>query len=185
MFWSERITPRKRMGCSPYFAVTGTHPLIPLDVVEANYLLPPPDSLLLTTDLIACHAIALQKRQGDLVQLKDHVHTAQNHTAIRFEQENSATIHNFRFNKGDLVLVRNTSIEKALNRKMCARYFGPIIVVSCNKGGTYIICDLDSTLAHAPVAAFQVVPYFARKSLNIPNIQQHIDVTTVCLQQME
>ena len=61
VFWSERITPRKRMGCFPYFTVTGTHPLIPLDVVEANYLLPPPDSLLSSTDLIARHAIALQK----------------------------------------------------------------------------------------------------------------------------
>ena len=25
IFWSERVTPRKRMGCSPYFAATGTH----------------------------------------------------------------------------------------------------------------------------------------------------------------
>ncbi len=59
VFWLERITSQKCMGCSPYFAVTGTHPLIPLDVIEANYLLPPPDSLLLTTNLIACHVIAL------------------------------------------------------------------------------------------------------------------------------
>ncbi len=50
VFWLERITPRKHMGCSPYFMVTGTHPLVPLDVIEANYLLPPPDSLLSTTD---------------------------------------------------------------------------------------------------------------------------------------
>ena len=120
VFWSERITPWKRMGCSPYFAVTGTHPLIPLDVVEANYLLPPPDSLLLTTDLIAHHTIALQKQQGDLARLKDRVHTAWNCAVIRFDQENSVTIHNFGFNKGNLVLVWNTSIKKALNWKMCA-----------------------------------------------------------------
>src|SRR5713226_4654089 len=117
------------MGCSPYFAVTGTHPLIPLDVVEANYLLPPPDSLLSTTDLIARHAITLQKRQGDLVRLKDCIHTARNRAAIHFEQENSVTIHDFGFNKGDLILVWNTSIEKALNQKMCAQYFRPMIVV--------------------------------------------------------
>src|SRR5216684_32979 len=128
------------MGCSPYFAVTGTHPLIPLDVVEANYLLPPPDSLLSTTDLIARHAIALQKRQGDLARLKDCIHTAQNHAAICFEQENSVTIHDFGFNKGNLILVQNTSIKKALNQKMRAQYFGPMIVVSHNKGGAYIIC---------------------------------------------
>ncbi len=60
-----------------------------------------------------------------------------------------------------------------------------MIVVSCNKGGTYIICDLDGTLAHTPVAAFRVVPYFTRKSLDIPDIQQHIDMTVAHLQQME
>lgn len=59
VFWSERITTRKRMGASPYFAVTGTHPLTPLDIVEASYLLPPPDSILSTTDLVARRAIAL------------------------------------------------------------------------------------------------------------------------------
>jgi hypothetical protein len=66
VFWSEWVTPRKRMECSPYFAATGTHPLLPFDIVEANYLGPPPESLLSTTDLIARRAIALQKRQEDL-----------------------------------------------------------------------------------------------------------------------
>src|SRR5258708_5340719 len=148
------------MGCSPYFTVTRTHPLIPLDVVEANYLLLPPDSLLLSTDLIARHAIALQKQQGDLAWLKDHVHTKHNCAAIRFEREHSATIADFDFGQGNLVLVRNTSIKKALNQKMHARYFRPMIIVSCNKGGAYILYDLDGTLAHTPVAAFRVVPYF-------------------------
>src|SRR6202142_3776341 len=45
VFWAERVTIRKRMGCSPYFAVTGSHPLIPLDISEATYLQPPPHSV--------------------------------------------------------------------------------------------------------------------------------------------
>jgi len=53
VFWADRVTVRRRMGCSPYFAVTGTHPLLPFDIVEASYLLPPPNSVLSTTDLIA------------------------------------------------------------------------------------------------------------------------------------
>ncbi len=82
VFWSECVTARKRMGCLPYFAVTGTHPLIPFDIVEANYLLPPPDSLLSTTDLIVHQAKVLQKRQEDLAQLKQRVHNACNRTVI-------------------------------------------------------------------------------------------------------
>src|ERR1700677_2974522 len=52
VFWAERVTVRRRMGCSPYFATTGTHSLLPFDISEANYLLPPPDSPLSTTELI-------------------------------------------------------------------------------------------------------------------------------------
>ena len=58
--------------------------------------------------------------------------------AVRFERKHSAAVRDFNFGRGDLVLVRNTAIEKALNRKMRARYLGPLVVVSRNKG-TYII----------------------------------------------
>ena len=53
MFWAERMTMRRRMGCSLYYAVTGAMPLIPLDITEATYLQLPPLSVLSTTDLIA------------------------------------------------------------------------------------------------------------------------------------
>jgi hypothetical protein len=81
--------------------------------------------------------------------------------------------------------VRNTAIEKALNRKMRPRYFGPMIVVSRSKGGAYIICDLDGTLLHAPVAAFRVVPYLARAKINIPDLEEHIDISVTRLREME
>ena len=185
IFWSERVTPRKRMGCSLYFGVTGTHPILPFDIVEANYLLPPPDSLLSTTDLIARRAIALQKRQEDLARLRERVHKASNRAALRFEREHSAVIRDFHFKAGDLALVRNTAIEKALNKMMRPRYLGPMVIVSRNRGGAYIICDLDSTLAHAPIAAFRVIPYFAREHLNIPDLEQHIDVSVSRLRELE
>ncbi len=181
VFWSEHVTARKRMGCSPYFAVTGTHPLLPFDIVEANYLLPLPDSLLSTTDLIVRQAKVLQKRQEDLAQLKQRVHDARNHAAIQFEQEHAATIHDFNFKHSALVLVCNTAIEKALNRKMRPWYLGPMIVVSHNRGGAYIICDLDGTLVHAPIAAFRVVPYFVWKKIDAPDLDQHIDVSVTRL----
>jgi hypothetical protein len=133
VFWAERVTVRRRMGCSPYFATTGTHPLLPFDIAEASYLLPPPDSVLTTTDLIARRAIALQKRRDQLATLHDKVHSARLKAAIRFEKEHSHSITDFDFKIGDLVLIRNTAIEKALNQKMRARYLGPLIVLARNK----------------------------------------------------
>jgi FMN phosphatase YigB (HAD superfamily) len=81
--------------------------------------------------------------------------------------------------------MRNTAIEKALNRKMRPQYLGPMIIVSRNKSGAYIICDLDGTLTHAPVAAFRVVPYLARQSIDIPDLEEHIDVSVSRLRELE
>jgi hypothetical protein len=185
VFWAERVTVRRRMGCSPYFATTGTHPLLPFDISEANYLLPPPDSILSTTDLISRRAIALQKRRGHLAQLHDKVHSARLTAAKRFEKDHATTIHDYDFKLGDLVLVRNTAIEKALNRKMRARYLGPLIVISRNKGGAYIVAELDGSVFDRPVAAFRVIPYFARTALALPPLDDLIDISTARLSEME
>ena len=165
------------MGCFPYFVVMGTHPLLPFDIIEANYLLPLPESLLSTTDLVAHRAVALQKRQEDLAQLRDQVHKTHNQAALRFKQHHSHTIRDFNFKAGDLILIRNTAIEKALNWKMRPQYFGPMVVISRNRGGTYIICDLDGMLGHALIAAFRVVPYLTHEKLELPDIEQYIDVS--------
>ena len=185
VFWADRITVRRRMGCSPYFAATGTHPILPLDIAEATYLLPPPTSTLSTTDLIASRAIALQKRRSHLSNLHSKVMAARVQAAVRFERDHSATIRDFNFSRGDLVLVRNTAIEKALNRKMRARYLGPLVVVSRNKGGAYIICELNGSVFDRPVAAFRVVPYFARKAITLPDLSDYLDISTDRLRDME
>jgi hypothetical protein len=173
------------MGCSPYFVVTGTHPILPFDISEATYLLPPPNAPLSTTDLIANRAIALQKRQSHLATLHSRVMAARVQAAVRFERDHSATIRDFDFQRGDLVLVRNTAIEKSLNRKMRPRYLGPVIVISRNKGGAYIICELNGSVFDRPVAAFRVIPYFTRKSLPLPDLDQFIDISTSRLRQLE
>jgi hypothetical protein len=185
VFWAERVTVSRRMGCSPYFAVTGTHPLLPLDISEATYLLPPPDSVLSTTDLIARRAIALQKRREQLSQLHSTVFEVRLRAAVRFEIEHAATIRDYDFKRGDLVLMRNTAIEKSLSRKMRKRYLGPLIVISRNRGGAYILCELDGSVFHRPIAAFRVIPYLARESITIPPLDDFLDIDTERLRELE
>jgi hypothetical protein len=185
VFWAERVTISRRMGCSPYFAVTGTHPLLPLDISEATYLLPPPDAILSTTDLIARRAIALQKRRDQLAHLHSVVFEARLRDAIRFEIEHAATIRDYDFKRGDLVLMRNTAIEKSLSKKMRKRYLGPLIVISRNRGGAYILCELDGSVFHRPIAAFRVIPYFARTTIPIPPLDDFLDIDTHRLRELE
>jgi hypothetical protein len=79
--------------------------------------------------------------------------------------------------------MRNTQIEKSLNKKMRARYIGPLIVVSRNYGGAYILAELDGTVLHRPIAAFHLLPYFACKSIPLP--PDFIDIDDTCLREME
>ena len=173
------------MGCSPYFTTTGTHPLLPLDIAEATYLLPPPHAPLSSTDLIARRAVALQKRRSHLAALASNVYAAQIKAAIRFEQDHAATIAEYNFKLGDLVLIRNTTIEKSLNRKMHARYLGPVIVISQNKGGAYIVSELNSSVFDCPIAAFRVIPYFTRQHIDIPPLDKLIDISAHQLRELK
>ena len=68
---------------------------------------------------------------------------------------------------------------------MRARYLGPCIVISRNKGGAYIISELDGSVFDRPVAAFRVIPYFARTKLVLPPLESLIDISRSRLTQME
>ena len=183
VFWAEHITIRKCLGVSPYFIITGAQPLIPLNIIEATYLNPPLDSILSTTDLIMRWACALQKWPEDLEQIYSWVYAARQKAAQRFEHLHWKTIHDFNFQQGNLVLMCNTAIEKSLNCKMCLCYLGPLIIVSHNKGGAYIVCELNGIVFDWPIATFWLVPYHACKFIAIPDIA--LDISTMRLQEIE
>jgi hypothetical protein len=138
---------------------------------------------MLTTNLISRCAIALQKCSADISTLYSKVYQAQLKAARQCEQEHLRTLNDFDFQHGSLVLMRNTQIEKSLNKKMRARYIGPLIVVLCNYGGAYILAELDGTVLHCPIAAFRLLPYFAHISIPLP--PDFIDINDTCLHEME
>ena len=67
---------------------------------------------------------------------------------------------------------------------MRPRYIGPLVVVSRNRGGAYIVCELDGSVWDRPVAQFRVLPYKARRSIPLPDLRK-IDISTARLRQME
>ncbi|RPD52205.1 hypothetical protein L227DRAFT_515192, partial [Lentinus tigrinus ALCF2SS1-6] len=76
VLWADRITVRRRMGCSPYFAATGCHPILPLDISEATYLMPTLDRLISTTKLIGARIHALSCCHEDLKRIHSKVYEA-------------------------------------------------------------------------------------------------------------
>ena len=68
---------------------------------------------------------------------------------------------------------------------MHARYLGPLIIISRNKGGTYIVSELNGSVLDCPIAAFRVIPYFARAALDIPPLDDLIDISEAHLAQIK
>ncbi|VDC04048.1 unnamed protein product [Peniophora sp. CBMAI 1063] len=188
VLWAERITPRRRLGCSPYFMVTGTEPVMPFDLLEATYLVPAPSSLISSAELLARRAVALQKRTERMTEISQKVYKARIANAQRFEKAHKATLDDRSadaFTRGHLVLVRNSMVEKSLNKRQRPRYYGPLVVISRNRGGAFILCELDGTVLHRPVAAFRVIPYIERRRLDRPPLPSELDISEARLAEME
>ncbi|OJT06660.1 Transposon Tf2-1 polyprotein [Trametes pubescens] len=185
--WANRITVRRRLGCSPFFAATGSHPLLPFDIVKATYLAPPPNAMPSTADLIASRARALARRAEDVDRLHTRVYNARVHAAHQLELKHPRSIRDFNFARGDLVLMRNKAIESALNRKMRPRYLGPYVILARNCSTAYIVCELNGAVLDRPIAAFRLVPYLARRTIDLAWLDDntYLDISTARLREME
>ncbi|SJL18969.1 uncharacterized protein ARMOST_22572 [Armillaria ostoyae] len=168
VLWADRITIKRGTGCSPYFMALGAHPIVPLDVVEVTWLVKPPSGILSTVDLIGLRAKALAKHAQHLMEMRQ-----------------KATIVDYDFKPGRLVLMRNMRVEDSLDSKMEPRYLGPLVVIRRTKGGSYVLAELDGSIVGGTVAQFRVIPYHARHSVELPKkIHELIDVSPQTLKEL-
>ena len=186
VLWADRVSVRKRLGCSPYYMVTGVHPVLPLDAAEATWLVTPPRGVLSDEELIGMRARALAKHRIHVVQMRKRIDKQKLQRLLRYEKEFQAVIKDYKFVPGDLVLLRNSIVENTLDKKMKPRYTGPMIVVAENEGGSYIIAEMTGAVLRHKVAKFRVIPYFARRRIGIPEgIMKIIDLDQVGLDKIK
>jgi hypothetical protein len=79
------------------------------------------------------------------------------------------------YQPGDFVLIRNSRVEKELDRKTKPRYLGPFKVIRRTQGGSYILEEMDGTISRRGIAAFRLLPYHVRDGEPVPLDQLHLD----------
>lgn len=163
VLWAERITIKRSIGTSPFQAVTGCEPIMPMDLEELTWLVDSPDRLVSHSDLIAFRARQLIKHKADTVRLKSKVLLNKQKAAAKFLEDFHRSIPQYKFKTGELVLVRNTRIEQEMNAKFKERFMGPYAVVTRTSAGNYVVCELDGTIYKDKIAQFRVIPFVSRR----------------------
>jgi len=161
-FFADRVTVRRATGFSPYYLLYGVDPILPLDLFEATYLISRFIKNMTTVDLLALHIRQLAKREDDIAKAAETLKRSRLQSKQVFEQRYYRRLQLDHYGPGDLVLVRNSRVEKELDRKTKPRYLGPYEVQRQTKGGSYVLKELDGTPSRRAVAAFRLLPYYMR-----------------------
>lgn len=162
-FFADRVTIRRQTGFSPYYLLHGQDPLLPFDLAEASFMSDEFHSGMSTTDLLAARIQQLQKRQTDIDKAAATLKANRLRSKAQFEKRFRTRLRDQVYPPGTLVLVRNTAVEKELDRKSKPRYLGPYEVHTVHRGGrSYKLKELDGAIWEQSIAAFRVIPYIPR-----------------------
>lgn len=172
-FFADKVTINRSTGTSPFYLLHGVHPVLPFDLLEATAMVDGFHSGMSTTELLALRIRQLEKRQEDLDKAAELLAQTRIKSKERFEKKFTRRLFTENHEEGTLVLVRNTSIEKSMNRKSKPRYLGPFEVVRRTEGGSYILKELDGSIWSQKVAAFRILPYILRDDERLQELRRH------------
>ncbi|KAH7917221.1 hypothetical protein BV22DRAFT_1026794 [Leucogyrophana mollusca] len=160
--FADNITTSRATGTSAFYLLHGVHPVLPFDLSEATFMVDGFYSGMSSSDLLALRIRQLDKRPEDLMNAAQVLKKARFKSKEQFERKFRRRLRREMYEEGDLVLARNTRVEKELNRKTKPRYLGPFEVVRRTKGGSYVLREMDGTISRRGIAAFRLLPYITR-----------------------
>jgi hypothetical protein len=112
----------------------------------------------------------LQKCTEDLEAIRERVVAAHFTSIHKFKRHFHTNIKLHNSQPGAYVLVRNSKVEYELSKKTKPCYLGPMVVVRCMKGGSYMLAELDGAISKLQFAMFRIIPYYL-------HCNEHVSVT--------
>jgi hypothetical protein len=169
-FFADRVIARRSTGFSPHYLLHGVEPVLPFDLTEATYLTEGFRRGMSTVDLLALRIRQLEMRKEDLQRAADAIVKQRLASKEQFERRFAHQLTKREYQEGELVLVRNSRVERELNRKTKDRYLGPYEIVKKTKGGSYVIREMDGACLGRGIAAFRLLPYYPRGDLKLDRV---------------
>ena len=134
-------------GPAPPSLLHGTPPVLPIDLTEVSFMVTGFHSDMSSEDLLALRIQQLRKRDQDLEAAAATLHRHRFKSKLLFEKRFQRLLWKENLDPGTLVIMRNSAKDKSLDRKYSPRYLGPYEVVRRTKGGSYVLEELDGTIA--------------------------------------
>ena len=97
-------------------------------------------------ELLALRIRQLERHPEDVERASNILKQTRIASKEQFEKRFSTRLTRTEMPPGSLVLVRNTTVEKELDRKSKPRYLGPYKVLRRTQNGSYALTELDGTL---------------------------------------
>jgi hypothetical protein len=97
VLWADRISVRRRLGCSPYYLVTGQHPTLPLDITEATWLMDPPTGVMTEEEMIGSRARSIVKHLTDVSRMRTQIDQDKLKWLVQYEKDYATVIKDFVF----------------------------------------------------------------------------------------
>ena len=160
-FFADKVIIRCSTGFSPYFLLHCLDPILPFDLFEATYLIEGFYSAMTSEELLALHIRQLEKRPDDFHSAYTTLQKSHLRSKAQFERRYARHLVRSSYQPGDLVLVRNSQVEKELDHKSKPCYLGPFEVVCRTQGGSYILKEMDGTISAQGIAVFQLIPCYS------------------------
>jgi hypothetical protein len=159
VLFADRISTKRTTGYSPYELVFGQSAILPVDLELETYLGTDWSEVTSTEELLVARTLQIEKRE-EIIQAAYRKMKGSCEKSL--EAQNSKKTVRKPLVPGSLVLAYNKILDSQWGKMFENHWNGPYRIQEQEKGGSYVLQELDGTSLRRRFAASQVKPYFSR-----------------------
>lgn len=162
--WADRVTVKRTTGLSPFRLVYGREAVLPVELSVKTFA-----AINLTTDwtteeLLEARLVQLLQQTEDWELAEHRLQQFQGHMKTWFDKHKH--IRKDKLKVGDMVLLYDGTMDKALGKKLQFPWLGPYVIREVLSTGAYKLRELDGSVLQNSYSAARLKPFFSRDDLD-------------------